>query len=142
MVTPTTATAGAETSMDMVRLMEGPEPETRIRTERLVEKGSQGTNTAMGSLVSLVKVPTTTATRTRLEEEDTATGLREGGLGPRRIEVEDTARDLMGMGGGSRPGRMELEVEAGTRPIREVAEEEEELEPPEPPGPPPVSHPS
>ena len=77
MVTPTTATAGAETSMDMVRLMEGPEPETRIRTERLLEKGSQGTNTAMGSLVSLVKVPTTTATRTRLEEEDTATGLRD-----------------------------------------------------------------
>ena len=136
MVNPTTATAGAETSM--VRLMEGPE----TSTDRLEVKGSHGTNMAMVSLASLVsmrlevEVPTT-AIRTRLEEVEDTRGLREGRPGPVRMEVEDMARGLRE--GGPGPERMELEVEGGPRPTPGVAEE---LEPPEPAGPPPHSPPS
>ena len=135
MVNPTTATAGAETSM--VRLME--ELETSTDTDRLEVKGSHGTNMAMVSLVSMrleVEVPTT-AIRTRLEEVEDTRGLREGRPGPVRMEVEDTARGLRE--GGPGPERMELEVEGGPRPTPGVAEE---LEPPEPAGPPPHSPPS
>ena len=129
MVTPTTATAGAETSMDMVRLREGPE----TSTDRLEVEGSQGINMAMVSLRMKVEVPTT-AIRTRLEEEeDTARALKEGDPGPMRMEVEDTGMALREEGPG--PGRME--VEDGPRPTPGVEEE-----PPEPAGPPPHSPPS
>ena len=136
MVTPTTATARAETSMAMVRLMEGPETRIRTRTDSLEENGSQGTNMAiMVSLVSLVSQaegPTTsTDMRTRLEEDDMARALRRGGHGPGQMELEDMARVLREEG--SQPMRMEPEVEPGSRPTRGVEEE--------PPGP-PLSAPS
>ena len=121
MATPTTATVGGETSMDMVRIVEVQEismnrlemdgPETRMDRLGVEETGTRmDTDTA-----SLEEVPTI-ATRTMPEEGDTARGPRGGVPGPERRGLE-----------------------AGTLPTTGV---ERDLEPPDRAGTPPASNPS
>ena len=92
MVTPTTAMARErETSMDLVRIVG--ERETSMEDRLVVE----GKATNMDLVSRVLEVPTGSAIRTRLEEEeDTASGLRTGGGGPGRMEVEAGARPTTG----------------------------------------------
>ena len=96
MATPTTATVGGETSMDMVRIVEVQEtstdrlgvdgPETRM--DRLGVLGMGETGTRMDIDMASLEEVLTIATRTMPEAGDTARGLRGGVPGPGRMLVE------------------------------------------------------